>query len=106
MDRESEADRVVDWVERKSKLPLFGFYAKDVARETGLPLDAVDAHLREMVAANEVSIRTWEVCCVRCDQLHEFSTPHLAEGEVCLRCGEDLDPTQAVPLYGFRREGR
>lgn len=97
-------ERVAAWVERKRGLPVYGFYAEAVAKEVGLPRAVVEVQLREMVAAGEIVVRFWEVYCGRCDQSHEFSTPKVAEGEVCLRCGEELDPERAVPLYGFRRD--
>lgn len=102
MENGTESERIAAWIER-SRL-LYIFYADSVAKDLKLPLAVVEEQLRKMVAAGEIVVRFWEVYCDRCDQTHEFSTPKVAEDEVCLRCGEDLDPTQAVPLYGFRRE--
>ena len=104
MEHGDEGERVAAWVERKRGLPVYGFYAEAVAKEVGLPRAVVEVQLREMVAAGDIVVRFWEVYCGRCDQTHEFSTPKVAEDEVCLRCGEALDPAQAVPLYSFRRE--
>lgn len=58
-----------------------------------------------MAATGEIVVRQWEIICPRCDQESEFSNVDDADGEICLRCGEELDPAQAVPLYGLRREG-
>ena len=101
---ESELDRrrIKAWIKRKRRLPAYGFHADVIAREVGLPLAVVEAHLREMTAAGEVVVRLWDVSCGRCGQLHDFSMPEAVEGEVCLRCGEELDSAQAVPLYGLR----
>ena len=105
MERRAERERVAAWIERKRGLLMYGFYAEAGAKEEGLPIAAVRAHLDEMVMAGGLVVRRWEVFCPRCDQAHEFPSPRAAEDEVCLRCGEELDPAQAVPLFSFRREG-
>lgn len=104
MERTTEQECVAAWLERKHRLPIYGFYPKAVAREVGLPLTIVEAQLRKMVTAGEVNVRFWDVYCSRCDQSHEFSSPKEAAGQICLRCGQELDPTQAVPLYSFGQE--
>ena len=104
MHSESARERVAAWVERKRGLPVYGFYTEAVAKEVGLPRAIVEVQIREMVVAGEIVVRFWEVYCGRCDQAHEFPNPQAAEDEICLRCGAALDPAQAVPLYGLRRE--
>ena len=104
---ESELDRarIKAWIKRKRHLPVYGFHADAVAREVGLPPTVVEAQLRDMTATGEVVVRLWDVSCGRCGHSHDFAMPEAVEGEVCLRCGEELDSAQAVPLYGLRREG-
>lgn len=101
----STCKRVAAWIERKRGLPMYGFYAEAVAKDESLPPATVRACLEELASAGGLVVRRWEVYCLRCDQVHKFPSPEVAKDEVCLRCGEELDPVQAVPLYGFQREG-
>lgn len=100
---ETVVERVAAWIERKRSLPLYGFYPEAIAREEGLPLDVVRTRLNELVAADTLYVRMWTRYCPRCDHGTDSEVqPTDEDGEVCLRCGEELDGAVAVPLFSFR----